>query len=97
MSTSIERPASAGGTTAASAKRRTDTPTVGVRLGNLVERRIAYLLVLPTVIGIILVDVYPLLYNLWISFQERKISTAVPIFVGLRNYQRIVADPDVPA
>jgi multiple sugar transport system permease protein len=89
MSAEIQRPARD------SASARTARPTLGVRLGSLVERRIAYLLVLPTVLGIVLVDIYPLLFNLWISFQERKISTAVPIFVGLRNYQRIVADPEV--
>jgi ABC-type sugar transport system permease subunit len=69
--------------------------SLGSRLGAVVERRIAYLLVLPTVVGIILVDVYPLMFNLWISFQERKISSAVATFIGLRNYQRIVADPEV--
>ena len=61
----------------------------------LLERHIAYVLILPTIIGILLVDFYPLLYNLWISFQERKISSAVAPFVGLRNYSRIIGDPEV--
>ena len=91
MSTSVGRPAPSVRASAC----RTEQRSLRGRFGDFVERRIAYLLVLPTVICIVLVDVYPLLFNLWISFQERKISSAVPIFVGLRNYQRIVADPEV--
>jgi multiple sugar transport system permease protein len=65
------------------------------RLSMFLERHIAYVLILPTVVGILLVDLYPLLYNLWISFQERKISSAVAPFIGLRNYARILGDPEV--
>ncbi len=68
---------------------------LGAWLGGLVERRIAYVLILPTVLALLIVDVYPLLYNVWISFEERKIAVATPLFVGLRNYQRILADPEV--
>ncbi|MCC7368685.1 MAG: sugar ABC transporter permease [Chloroflexi bacterium] len=71
-----------------------DAPSTG-GLGAFLERRIAYILVFPTVVGILLVDVYPLLFNLWISFQERKISSATATFIGFRNYQRILADPEV--
>jgi multiple sugar transport system permease protein len=91
MSTSLGRAPGATASTSSYARRA----SVGSRLGNFVERRIAYILVFPTVVGILLVDVYPLLFNLWISFQERKISSALPTFVGLRNYQRIVLDPEV--
>jgi ABC-type sugar transport system permease subunit len=96
MSTSAkpERIVAAG----AESARVTDRPSSRLatgRMAMLLERHIAYVLILPTVIGILLVDFYPLLYNLWISFQERKISSAVAPFVGLRNYQRIIADPEV--
>jgi multiple sugar transport system permease protein len=60
-----------------------------------VERRIAYVLILPTALGILLVDVYPLIFNLWISFQERKISSATTPFIGLANYAKIINDPEV--
>ena len=77
------------------ASARADHAPVTGRLGMLVERHVAYVLILPTVIGILLVDVYPLLFNVWISFQERKMSSAATPFIGLRNYQRILADPEV--
>ena len=59
------------------------------------DRHAPYLLIAPTVLGILLVDVYPLLFNALISLQERKISTANPVFVGLRNYATVIRDPEV--
>jgi multiple sugar transport system permease protein len=59
------------------------------------DRRAPYVLIAPTVLGILLVDLYPLLFNALISLQERKISTRDPMFVGLRNYIAVVRDPEV--
>jgi multiple sugar transport system permease protein len=97
MSTSIDRPGVTRTPARASATIRASAAetSLGARLSAFLERNIAYVLVLPTVIGILLVDVYPLLFNFWISFQERKISSAAATFIGLRNYQRILADPEV--
>jgi trehalose/maltose transport system permease protein len=96
MSTSArpERIVAAGAESASVADRPSARLATG-RVAMLLERHIAYVLILPTVIGILLVDFYPLLYNLWISFQERKISSAVAPFIGLRNYTRIIGDPEV--
>jgi multiple sugar transport system permease protein len=96
MSTSVDR----SGLTRAAAQSGLPgapaaAPSLAARLNALVERNIAYVLVFPTVVGIVLVDVYPLLFNVWISFQERKISSATATFIGLRNYQRILTDPEV--
>jgi multiple sugar transport system permease protein len=60
-----------------------------------IERNIAYLLILPTVLGILIVNFYPLAYTVVISFQEYKISSREPLFIGLSNYRRILADPEV--
>src|SRR5262249_42810484 len=46
----------------------------------------------PTLLGILVVDVYPLLFNALISLQERKISTRDPVFVGLTNYAAVIRD-----
>ncbi len=59
------------------------------------ERRIAYVLIAPTVIGIALVNIYPLGYAVFISFQEKKLSTRNQRFVGFENYQRLLADPEI--
>jgi ABC-type sugar transport system permease subunit len=74
-----------------------------LRLG---EASFAWLLVLPAVLGITAVAVFPLLYSLWLSFTDvnllRATGPAVEIFgvrlplyrfVGLRNYIQVFADP----
>src|SRR5262249_30922919 len=59
------------------------------------DRRAPYLLIAPTLLGILVVDVYPLLFSALISLQERKISTLEPVFVGLRNYAAVIRDPEM--
>lgn len=59
------------------------------------DRNAPYLLIAPTLVGIVIVDVYPLFFNTLISLQERKISTAHPAFVGLSNYTAVVRDPEM--
>jgi ABC-type sugar transport system permease subunit len=73
---------------------------------RLSEGRFALLLVLPTLLGIFVVVVFPLLYSLWLSFTDVNLlrttgpaielfGVRVPLFrwVGLQNYARILADP----
>ncbi|MHB8618618.1 MAG: carbohydrate ABC transporter permease [Chloroflexota bacterium] len=59
------------------------------------DRNAAYILIAPTLLGILLVDAYPLVFNGVISLQDRKISTAHPSFVGLANYATVVHDPEM--
>jgi ABC-type sugar transport system permease subunit len=76
---------------------------LGIRLS---EGRFAMLLVLPAVLGIFAVVLFPLLYSLWLSFTDVNVlrtsgpaielfGVRVPIFrwVGLRNYVAIFDDP----
>lgn len=58
------------------------------------DRNAAYVLIAPTVVGVVIVDAYPLMFNFLISLQQRKLSTAHPTFVGLRNYAAALADPE---
>ena len=70
------------------------------------ESWFAFLLVLPVLLGIFLVVLFPLLYSLWLSFTDVNLLRAggpaielfgvrVPLFrwVGLQNYARIFDDP----
>jgi multiple sugar transport system permease protein len=70
------------------------------------EAAFGWLLVLPAVLGIFLVVLFPLLYSLWMSFADvnllRQTGPAIEVFgirlplfrfVGLQNYQRTFADP----
>ena len=76
---------------------------ISIRLS---EARFALLLVLPALLGIFVVVVFPLLYSLWLSFTDvillrttgpaiELFGVRVPLFrwVGLQNYARIFADP----
>jgi ABC-type sugar transport system permease subunit len=77
--------------------------TLGIRLS---EWRFALLLVLPALLGIFAVVLFPLLYSLWLSFTDVNVlrtsgpvielfGIRVPLFrwVGLQNYVTIFHDP----
>ena len=57
------------------------------------QRRLAYLLITPTVLLMLAVAAYPIGYAVWLSLQ--KVSLAAPndtSFVGLANYQTVITD-----
>jgi ABC-type sugar transport system permease subunit len=73
---------------------------------RLSEAAFAWLLIVPAVLGILLVIVFPLAYSLWMSFTDVNLLRAtgpaielfgvrLPLFrfVGLQNYARTFADP----
>jgi multiple sugar transport system permease protein len=72
-------------------------PSFRTRVSNFVERHIAYFLIAPTIIGIAIVNVYPLLDTVRLSFTDRLLSRPEENtrFVGLTNYSNILSSPDV--
>ena len=57
------------------------------------DRRFGYLLVAPAVIVLLAITAYPLVYNIWNSFQNDVINSGLPpTFAGLANYKRIFTD-----
>lgn len=60
-----------------------------------VERRIAFILILPTLIGIAVITLYPLAYAFVISFQANRLRSRESPFIGFDNYRAIVTDPEV--
>ncbi|RDY27475.1 sugar ABC transporter permease [Romboutsia weinsteinii] len=54
----------------------------------------AYLYIAPALIGIILFVVYPILYNIYLSFQSGSLINLSFDFVGLENYQNLLGDSD---
>uniref|UniRef100_A0A7C5Z3L2 Sugar ABC transporter permease n=1 Tax=candidate division CPR3 bacterium TaxID=2268181 RepID=A0A7C5Z3L2_UNCC3 len=57
------------------------------------EIKVSFLFLFPTLLLIIIVAVYPLIYSFFLSFtQWNLISMPSPIFVGLNNYQYIFVD-----
>ncbi len=57
------------------------------------DRRFGYLLVAPAVIVLLAITAYPLIYNIWNSFQHDVINSGLPpSFAGVDNYRRIFTD-----
>lgn len=58
------------------------------------ENRLGLLLILPTVILVGAVIIYPIIYNIILSFQKVAMNPHRPNkFIGLVNYQKLFADP----
>src|SRR5947208_13621763 len=52
-----------------------------------------YFLVLPTIIIIALVAVYPIIDSVRLSFLNNPLIPSGSTFVGLRNYLQVIGDP----
>ncbi|HKZ28542.1 MAG TPA: sugar ABC transporter permease, partial [Acidimicrobiia bacterium] len=68
--------------------------TKKVRGGNLLkqEQRLAYWLLLPTLLILILIAFYPLGSVFYASFTDRAFASArEPQFVGLQNYSELLS------
>jgi multiple sugar transport system permease protein len=68
------------------------------RSGGIPERRLAKLMVAPSLVMILIVAAYPIIYAVWLSLHEYSVRVAGlsrwagP--VGLRNYSNALSDPD---
>src|SRR4030095_17072249 len=65
-------------------------------LGSSVARREAltfYILIAPWILGFLIFLAYPMLRSLYLSFTSYNLLSP-PEWVGLRNFQRIINDPD---
>jgi trehalose/maltose transport system permease protein len=60
------------------------------------ERRTAYYMVLPSLIIILLVAFWPIVYSIWLSLHQATITTLGP-FVGFENYVEMFQNPDFRA
>lgn len=57
------------------------------------ERRIATMLLLPALIFLLLMTIFPTIYSLWLSMQQYNLSRPdLASFVGLRNYGQLLQD-----
>jgi multiple sugar transport system permease protein len=56
------------------------------------EAKLGWKLVAPTVIIIAALIVYPILYNIYLSFFKVSISAKGNVFVGLQNYVNVLSD-----
>src|ERR1700694_2639077 len=57
------------------------------------ERRLAFLLIAPAVLLMLVVTAYPIGYAVWLSLQKANLATPGDTsFVGLANYQTVLTD-----
>lgn len=70
---------------------------VARRIRGLSDRTIAWIFVAPTVFLLLAVNIFPLIWTVRLSFTNFRVNRPNNDveWVGLRNYQRILTDPDV--
>jgi multiple sugar transport system permease protein len=63
---------------------------------QLSDRAITFLFVLPTMIILVLMNIYPLFYSLYLSFTKYSvIKGQAPQWIGFQNYSDILSDPKI--
>jgi multiple sugar transport system permease protein len=64
---------------------------------SLTDAQIQLLFIAPTIILLVLWNVFPLFYSLYLSFTEFKVINPnnPPVWVGLQNYQNLLSDPRI--
>lgn len=76
---------------------RATPPHLAHKVRGLSDRSIAWLFVAPTILLLLAVNIFPLLWTIGLSFTNYRVNrpNAEVDFVGLQNYQRILNDADV--
>lgn len=76
---------------------RATPPGVAKRVRGLSDRTIAWLFVGPSILLLLAINIFPLIWTIRLSFTNFRVNRFnAPIeFVGLRNYERILSDPDI--
>ena len=71
--------------------------SVARKIKGLSDRAIAWLFVGPTILLLLAINIFPLLWTINLSFtnfKANRLNRAVE-YIGLRNYQRILSDSDI--
>jgi multiple sugar transport system permease protein len=76
---------------------RATPPRVARRVRGLSDRAIAWIFVAPTIFLLLAVNIFPLIWTIRLSFTDYRANrlNREAEWVGLRNYERILTDPDV--
>ncbi len=69
---------------------------LAMRVRGLSDRAIAWLFIAPTIILLLAINIFPLVWTVWLSFTNYRANrpNAEVENVGLRNYARVLSDPD---
>jgi len=72
-------------------------PMLAKKMRGLSDRAIAWLFVAPTIILLLAINIFPLIWTIWLSFTNFRVNrpNAPVLFVGLDNYRSILTDGDI--
>ena len=72
-------------------------PGVAKKVRGLSDRTIAWLFVGPSILLLLAINIFPLIWTIRLSFTNFRVNRVnAPVkSVGLRNYERILSDPDI--
>ena len=72
-------------------------PEVAKRVRALSDRTIAWLFVGPSILLLLAINIFPLIWTIRLSFTNFRVNRVnAPVkSIGLRNYERILSDPDI--
>jgi len=72
-------------------------PTIARRVKGFSDRTIAWLFVGPTIFLLLAINIFPLIWTIYLSFTNYKANrpNREVTFVGFRNYERILNDADI--
>jgi multiple sugar transport system permease protein len=82
--------------TAEAAAKATPQPVL-LRMRGLSDRAIAWAFITPTIVLLLAINIFPLLWAIYLSFTNYRANrpNAVAESVGLKNYERVLTDPDI--
>jgi len=58
-----------------------------------IDKHIHIIFPAPTIIALFVVVIFPIVYNIYMSFNKWKIGLGSPKFIGLQNYIDAFSDP----
>jgi len=67
------------------------------RIRGFSDTSIAWLFVAPTIVLLLAINIFPLLWTIYLSFTNYRVNrpNKEVEMIGLRNYERILSDPDI--
>ncbi|MBX9456262.1 MAG: sugar ABC transporter permease [Rhizobium sp.] len=82
---------------AAEALARRTPLSAARRIRGLSDRAIAWVFIFPAIALLLAINIFPLIWAIYLSFTNYRANrpNAAVEFVGLRNYERVLNDPDI--
>jgi len=72
-------------------------PTLAGRVRGLSDRAIAWLFIAPTIVLLLAINIFPLIWTIWLSFTNYRANrpNAPVVNVGFAHYADILSNPDI--